>query len=310
MKVWALHHVRFAVTDIRKTAAFASDFGLKIVSQDETQLIMRTSGGDAFCYVAELGAESAFLGMGFAVAEIKDLNEAVERHGASAIRQLNTPGGGWGVTLTDPEGLRIDLVTGVAAVAREVNSQPVSLNFPDQKSRICSAQNTPDLGPATLFRLGHIGLYVQDFNAMVAWYQNVLGMRISDTLHAPHQSDTKIVGFLRVDRGAELVDHHTLFLAQFGKTDCHHISFESQDFEAQFVAHRWLETRGWEANWGVGRHPLGSHVFDVWFDPDRYRWESFSDTDVVDGDKVPGNFDIHDSQMDIWSSDSPERYFQ
>jgi catechol 2,3-dioxygenase-like lactoylglutathione lyase family enzyme len=310
MKVGALHHARFAVTDIGKTAAFASDFGLKIVSQDETQLIMRTSGGDAFCYIAELGTESAFLGMAFTVADITDLDEAVECHGASAVRQLDTPGGGWGVTLTDPEGLSIDLVTGVAGLAREVNTQPVSLNFPDQKFRISSAQNTPDLGPATLFRLGHIGLYVNDFNVMVDWYQDVLGMRISDTLHLPHQPEAKIVGFLRVDRGAELVDHHTLFFAQFGKTDCHHISFESQDFEAQFVAHRWLVTRGWEANWGVGRHPLGSHVFDVWFDPDRYRWESFSDTDVVDGNKVPGNFDIHNSQMDIWTSESPERYFQ
>jgi catechol 2,3-dioxygenase-like lactoylglutathione lyase family enzyme len=310
MKVTGLHHVRFAVTDIGKTAAFALDFGLKTVSQDETQLIMRTSGGDAFCYIAELAAERAFQGMAFTVAQKTDLEEAVERHGASAIRRLETPGGGWGVTLTDPEGLRIDLVTGVTALAREISREPVSLNFPDQKSRIRSAQSTPNLGPATLFRLGHIGLYVKDFAIMTAWYQDVLGLRISDTLHAPHQPEAKIVGFLRVDRGAELVDHHTLFFGQFGKTDCHHISFESQDFEAQFVAHRWLATRGWEANWGVGRHPLGSHVFDVWFDPDRYRWESFSDTDVVDGDKVPGNFDIHDSQMDFWSSDSPERYFQ
>lgn len=310
MRVTGLHHVRFAVTDLERTEAFARDFGLKTVEHDASRLVMRTGGGDAYCYIAEPAAERGFAGLAFTVADRSDLEHAVARHGASAIRELDTPGGGCGVTLTDPEGLRIDLVMGIAGQPREAGAAPVGLNFPDQKARLHVAQNSPALGPATLFRLGHVGLYVRDFSTMAAWYQDVLGMRISDTLHVPHQPDQKIVGFLRVDRGAELVDHHTLFFGQFGKTDCHHISFEAQDFEAQFIAHRWLGQQGWEANWGVGRHPLGSHVFDVWFDPDRYRWETFSDTDVVDASQQPGNHDIHESQMDIWSSDPPDRYFQ
>jgi catechol 2,3-dioxygenase-like lactoylglutathione lyase family enzyme len=306
----SLHHVRFAATDLERTEAFARDFGLHTVSRNTEQLIMRTSGGDSFCYIAELAPERGFRGFAFTVADREVLEAAVARHGASAIRELDTPGGGWGVTLTDPEGLQVDLVTGIAAQPRATVPDPVSLNFPDHKARLHAAQNTPVLGPATLFRLGHVGLYVKDFATMAAWYQEVLGMRLSDTLHVPHQPDQKIVGFLRVDRGPDLVDHHTLFFGQFGKTDCHHVSFEMQDFEAQFIAHRWLEKQGWEANWGVGRHPLGSHVFDVWFDPDRYRWETFSDTDVLDASQQPGNHDIHESQMDIWSSDPPDRYFQ
>jgi catechol 2,3-dioxygenase-like lactoylglutathione lyase family enzyme len=310
MKVTGLHHVRFAVSDLERTQAFALDFGLRVAAQDAERLIMNTSGGDAFCYVAERGTERGFRGLAFTVADRSDLEEAAARHGASAVRALDTPGGGWGVTLIDPEGLQVDLVTGIAAQTRAAAPTPVSLNFPDNKARLRVAQNTPVLGPATLFRLGHVGLYVKDFATMAGWYQDVLGMRMSDTLHVPHQPDQKIVGFLRVDRGPELVDHHTLFFGQFGKTDCHHISFEMQDFEAQFIAHRWLAMQGWEANWGVGRHPLGSHVFDVWFDPDRYRWETFSDTDVIDASQQPGNHDIHESEMDIWSSDPPDRYFQ
>lgn len=311
MKVTGLHHVRFTVADIEKTKAFAQDFGLKVVRQTDQRLFMRSSGGDAFCYVAEQGAKPGFQGLAFTVADRSDLEEAVALYGAGPVEPLDTPGGGWGTTLSDPEGLRIDLVTGISAShPREADIAPVALNFPDSKVRMHTAQNSPALGPACLFRLGHVGVYVQDYARMAQWYQAVLGMKVSDTLHVPGQPDQKIVGFLRVDLGTELVDHHTLFFGQFGKTDCHHISFEAQDFEAQFVAHRWLTSKGWEANWGVGRHPLGSHVFDVWFDPDRYRWESFSDTDVVDGDKVPGNFDIHHSQIDIWSAESPERYFQ
>jgi catechol 2,3-dioxygenase-like lactoylglutathione lyase family enzyme len=309
MKASALHHVRFGVPDLDRTESFANDFGLRTVTREESRLVMRTSGGDAFCYIAEAASEPEFRGLAFTVPDLAALEEAVSHHGASPIRELDTPGGGRGVSLTDPEGLSIDLVTGIAELVPEPGHPPLTLNYPDQKARQHVAQSTRSLGPPTLFRLGHIGLYVRDFSVMSSWYQNVLGLRISDTMHLPHQPEKKVVGFFRVDRGSELVDHHTIFLAQFGKTDCHHISLEIQDFEAQFVAHRWLEKQGWKPNWGVGRHPLGSHVFDVWFDPDGYRWETFSDTDIVDASQRPGNHDIHDAQMDLWSSESPERYF-
>jgi catechol 2,3-dioxygenase-like lactoylglutathione lyase family enzyme len=308
LKVVSLHHVRFAVTDLARTEAFATDFGLKRVSGDQDTLVMRTSGGDSFCYVAERAEARGFRGLAFTVASKSDLEEAVERHGASPLRKLETPGGGWGVTLIDPEGLQIDLVTGVEEVTATASHKPLSLNIPAQRARLHEAQSFREMEPATLFRLGHIGLYVKDLATMADWYCNVLGLLISDTMHTGNPSE-QIVGFFRVDAGDKLVDHHTLFLAQFGKTDCHHISFEVQDFEAQFMAHRWLQSRGWEANWGVGRHPLGSHVFDVWFDPDHYRFETFSDTDVVDASKEAVTHDVHHSQMDMWSSDSPERYF-
>jgi catechol 2,3-dioxygenase-like lactoylglutathione lyase family enzyme len=309
MKVLALHHVRFGVTDLDKAEAFARDFGLKTVDRDATMLVMRTSGCDAFNYVAEQATERGLRGIALTVARLADLREAIARHGATPVRALDTPGGGWGVSLTDPEGLRIDLVTNIAERPAEGGHAPLQLNLPHTKDRHHIAQSVREMGPATLFRLGHIGLFVRDFAVMAAWYQDVLGMKISDTLHVPHKPEQKVVGFFRVDRGDELVDHHTIFLAQFGKTDCHHISFEVQDFEAQFIAHRWLEKQGWKPNWGVGRHPLGSHVFDVWFDPDGYRWETFSDTDVVDAAKESGNHDLHGAHMDMWSSQSPDRYF-
>lgn len=309
MKVCALHHVRFAATDLDKTEAFGTDFGLITVSRTASELIMRTSGGDAFCYVAEQASERGFLGLAFTVDSMAALEEAVARHGASPIKPLETPGGGWGVSLTDPEGLRVDLVFGVATQPGERGSAPITLNRPDRRDRVNAAQSKRDLGPATLYRLGHVGLYVRNYATASAWYQDVLGLLVSDTMHVPTKPDEKVVGFLRIDAGDQLVDHHSLFLAQFDRTDCHHISFEIQDFEAQFMAHRWLEKQGWELNWGVGRHPLGSHVFDTWFGPDKYRWETFSDTDVVDAGRSAENYDIHYAEMDMWSSDSPERYF-
>lgn len=309
MKVTALHHVRFAVTDLDAAERFGRDFGLHVVERSPDRCVMRTNGGDAFSYIGEAAPARGFLGLAFTVAHREDLEEAVTRHGATPIRVLDTPGGGWGVTLTDPEGLRVDLVTGIADGEAAPSHPLLMLNTPGNVSRHHAAQSTRPHGPAMLYRLGHAGLYVRELGRMLEWYCSVLGLLVSDTMHMPHEPGRQVVGFLRLDRGDALVDHHTLFLAQSGKTDCHHISFETQDFEAQFSAHRWLMERGWTPNWGVGRHPLGSHVFDVWFDPDAYRWETFSDTDLVDATRQAGNHDIHGAQIDLWRSDPPDRYF-
>lgn len=308
MRLQSIHHVSFGVTDLARTRQFAEDFGLLTVSGNADQLYMRTSGGDAWCYKAERAEGRRFLGLGFAVEGRDDLLEAVERHGATSIRELDSPGGGLGVTLTNPEGLKVDLVTGVKGVKSQLPAPQLKLNAPGERTRHANPQSRRELGPPVLFRLGHVGLFVRDFRTSAAWFESVLGMKCSDSMH-PGNPAVSIVGFYRLDHGKDWVDHHTLFFGQSDKTDAHHISFEVQDYETQFRAHRWLETQGWEANWGVGRHPLGSHVFDVWFDPDRYRFETFSDTDLVNCDHQAGHYDVHTQDMDMWSSDSPERYF-
>jgi catechol 2,3-dioxygenase-like lactoylglutathione lyase family enzyme len=308
MRLQSIHHVSFAVTDLAQTRRFAEDFGLHTVTSDADSLVMRTSGGDAWSYRARQADQRGFLGLGFTVEGEADLAEAVERRGATPIRELDTPGGGLGVTLTGPDGLQVDLVTGVRREEPSLPAPQLRMNAPGERSRLADPQSHRELGPAALFRLGHIGLFVKDFRATATWLEQVLGMKRSDSLH-PGNPAVSIVGFYRLDHGKEWVDHHTLFLGQSDRTDAHHISFEAQDYEAQFRAHRWLEKQGWEPNWGVGRHPLGSHVFDVWFDPDRYRFETFSDTDLVNSDHQPGHYDVHTQEMDMWSSDSPERYF-
>jgi hypothetical protein len=87
------------------------------------------------------------------------------------------------------------------------------------------------------------------------------------------------------------------------------MSFEIQDTESQHALHRYLLQQGWESIWGVGRHPLGSHVFDLWRDPDGFRFETFTDTDVLTAAKAPGLHPIIGAQMDLWTDQSHEKYF-
>ena len=308
MSIRSLHHVSFTVPDIEKTRQFAEDFGLLTVEKSDDHFIMQTGGGDAWCYKAERG-DRGFSALGFLVDDESDLENAVKQHGASEVRKLDTPGGGLGVTLTNPEGLKVDLVYGIEGDTPQEVQPELRLNTPALRTRFAEPQSTRPLGPTSLYRLGHLGLFVKNYKSSAEWFEKTLGLKVSDSMHVPGNPEHSVVAFMRIDRGEEWVDHHSIFLAQSDKTDLHHISFEAQDFEAQARAHRWLLSRGWEPNWGIGRHPLGCHVFDVWFDPDRYRFETFTDTDLLNDKHKTGHHDISTHEMDAWSSEPPEAYF-
>jgi catechol 2,3-dioxygenase-like lactoylglutathione lyase family enzyme len=310
MELLDLHHVRFRSPDLDATERFARDFGLVTVERTPARLVMRIGGGStAYSYVVDKAAVPCFVGFAVEAASDADLSEAVERYGAAPIRDLDCPGGGMAAALTDPNGFRVDIVAGIASAPTTDRDADLMPNTPGTRTRYGEGQRQRALGPAHLYRLGHLGLFVSDFAATVAWYQATLGLIGSDVYHVPGVPMAKIVGFFRLDRGARWVDHHMLALMQRERADCHHVSFEVQDFEAQFIAHRWLRQQGYESIWGVGRHPHGSHVFDVWRDPNGYRFETFSDTDLLTAEHPTAIHDISTVQMDVWSADPPDRYF-
>lgn len=73
-----------------------------------------------------------------------------------------------------------------------------------------------------------------------------------------------ITVFFRLNRGDELVDHHCFFFFEGPKMHVHHSSFETHDFDAQVLGHDWLRGKGYTNCWGVGRHVMGSQIFDYW----------------------------------------------
>lgn len=310
MRLKALHHVSFAVSDLGRQESFAKDFGLVTAQHTETMLAMRTRGGDECTYVARKADEDRFVGLAFEVEGEDCLNAAIRDFGAKEVETLDVPGGGSAVSLNDPDGNEILLVSGSARrEAEEPVYEKLVLNTPFCKERFGRSQSAREVGPACLWRLGHIGLFVQNYRESYDWYTKKLGLIASDIYHIPGKPEAEIVAFCRLDRGEEYVDHHVVALMQDERGGCHHISFEAQDFEAQHRTHRFLKRQEYESIWGVGRHPHGSHVFDVWRGPDGARFETFSDTDLFRASDGTNIHDISKVMMDAWLDDGPERYF-
>ncbi|MFK7978213.1 MAG: VOC family protein [Halioglobus sp.] len=305
----SLHHVEFKVKDLAALKAFATDFGFNIVEETAERLVLGNLGGDMGVYVAEKAEEDAFIGLAFEVDNRSDLDLAVKELGASEVADLGLPCGGQFVSLADPDGNKVHLVHGASQVAEGELEADLMINTPTKKVRFGQNQIKRNFGPARLWRIGHVGLFVKSYAASAAWYAENLGLIGSDVYNIPGQPEAKIVGFHRMNRGDEYVDHHVVALMQDERGGCHHISFEVLDYEAQFTTHRYLQTKDYESIWGVGRHPHGSHVFDVWRSPDGARFETFSDTDLFREEDGTNFHDISTVDMDKWSNDPPDKYF-
>ncbi len=308
MSLKGLHHVHLCVPDLTASRSFAKDFGLIEAAEQDGLVYLRGCGPAAYHLVLEQADQPLMAGIAFEADGMDDLEFAIREHGATAVFDLAGPGGGKAVTLTDPEGNLVHLVHGVAK--REPDALPAGLiiNFGDHKQRRGASQNTAPLGPPQILRLGHVGLFVRNAHACGLWYNRTLNMLPSDIMFAG-KPENVIAGFHRVNRGDDWVDHHTLALFGMGKQDLHHISFEVQNTEVQLMGHRWMGRQGHDSVWGVGRHPKGSHIFDVWRDSSGYRLETFTDTDLCNADRPVDVFPMEEAEMDMWSDRHFEGYF-
>jgi Glyoxalase/Bleomycin resistance protein/Dioxygenase superfamily len=114
-----------------------------------------------------------------------------------------------------------------------------------------------------------------------AWYKSRFGLITSDEINVS-SSGQALGAFLRCDRGPLPSDHHTGFLLGSGKAKFNHAAFEVADFDDLMVGHDLLKEKDRRHEWGVGRHILGSQIFDYWRDPWGHIVEHWTDGDLLD----------------------------
>jgi Glyoxalase/Bleomycin resistance protein/Dioxygenase superfamily len=178
--------------------------------------------------------------------------------------------------------------------------------------------------PNTLSQLGHFGLCVSDFPSQLSWYTQNFNIAPSDILYIPLDHTDESTGkparkpvaiFGHIDRGSDLVDHHTLFLTTLDpSTDLerhvHHCSFEVHDFDTQALGHEWLAQKSYKPVWGLGRHILGSQIFDYWWDTTGFMVEHYADGDLVNEDTPVGYGPAEDEGLAVWGPEVPRDFLE
>ena len=163
-------------------------------------------------------------------------------------------------------------------------------------------------------------MVVSDFDGQMDWYTRYFNIVPSDILYvatppsAEDQPERKEVAmFAHIDRGDDLVDHHTLFLTSATpgmKHHVHHCSFEIHDFDTQALGHQWLAEKGYSSVWGVGRHILGSQIFDYWWDTTGKMIEHYTDGDLVNIHTPIAFGPAGHTGLAVWGPEVPKAFLE
>lgn len=308
IKIKDIKYAVYGVSDLDAQEAFMRDFGLVTTARNAERLYMRGSGPSPYIYIAERSDRLGLLAIGMEAGSAADFEAAAALQGAGPVEKLSHPGGGWRIRCDVPGGLPLEVVHGIEDVPELPRRQALSLNHGTAKPRTNATQRPP-LAPAPIIRLGHAAVGVSDIAAVREWLGSQLGMLVSDTMLIPGSSD--ILGyFMRCDRGEQPADHHTFLIARASATEEHHISFEVEDLDGVCMGHEWLKSRCHTPHWGVGRHVLGSQIFDYWWDPDGNRLEHYTDGDVFDNTVPPGEpVEATNDKLYAWGPPVPEAFF-
>jgi catechol 2,3-dioxygenase-like lactoylglutathione lyase family enzyme len=278
--------IRFSAPDLDKMEHFMLNFGMQRSHRTSDTLYMRGTGPENFVHVTHLG-EPGFIGFALNATSMVDL-ETISKMDNVPIEELKDVGGGKVVRLTDPNGFQIEYIYGQQAVDElSIDHRPdLGLNQTREYTRKGTLQRVGPAGPAAVRRLGHVVVNVIDFAESEQWYKSRFGFISSDEV-VVGKKDRVVGHFMRCDRGEEYTDHHSIFMVGAGKPSFNHAAWEVTNIDDVMLGHfHLLGTKDVEGaalvhTWGIGRHILGSQVFDYWKDPWGHTVEHWSDGDQL-----------------------------
>ena len=300
-----LTHLIFQRPDLALAQQFLIDFGLRSLEQNENGLFFRTTESGSYCYHVKFGSEAKFLGFGLEVDSLDDLEKLSQLKGASQVQQLSTPGGGYGVDLRDPSSFLVQAVCQQTPEPKLDHRPALDLNIDLQQIRINQPQRLP-VHPPEILKLGHVVLELADFKETIQWYMQHFAFIPSDVQVLPDGSPA--VAFMRLNLGDTPADHHTLALAQGVMPTYSHSAYELVDTDAIGIGQHLLREKGWQHAWGIGRHILGSQIFDYWNDPWHSKHEHYCDGDLFDADMPTGIHPVSKKAMAQWGPVMPSSF--
>lgn len=343
VKAKDVSYVRFSAPDLDVMQTFVEDFGLVVVHRDDNALYSRGLEGTPFLHVVHRGP-AKFLGVAFEVDSESDLERlAATVPDCSPVHDIpgieGKLGGGKRVHFVEPiSGFIVEAVTGQSAEPLTPRRDRITYNHGGVDDRLSETQdvagnrrpNAADPGPPEVRRLGHcvMALPVGPHQQMMKFLSETFGMLVSDAAEinvppgAEHSvppklfealqqcESTVMAQFMRMDRGAEPTDHHSMFILPLMDpraalpdgsglhAQLSHVSFEVFSMDDVFRGHMTLRAqqeagKQYALAWGVGRHVYGSQVYDYWHDPYGHVHEHMCDGDRVDASFGPNVYDLN-----------------
>ena len=308
IKVTDFAYGRLRAPDLDVMEEFLTHFGMVRAERTQNALYMRGTDPAHHIHVTEKG-DAAFVGLAYYAASEDDLKRVAQAPGASEVEAIDEPGGGKRVRLQEPNGYQIEVVYGIQPL-EPIKVERDPMNTGSEPLRRAGVLMRLPQSPAPIKRIGHGVMGSPRVKETVQWFRDTLGFICSDDVYVESQ-DNIIGSFNRCDRGDEYVDHHVFFCVRNERAGLNHLSFEVPDIDAVLKDHQYLMGLGkYEPMWGVGRHLLGSQVYDYWADPWGRVHERWADTDRLNAQSGSHLLPAHEALGSQWGEGPPEKFIR
>ena len=307
-KVTDIAYGRLKSPDLDVAEEVLTRFGMHRAERTANALYMRGTDPAHHLHITEKG-DPKFVGIAYYVDNEDDLKKLTKAPGASGIENIDEPGGGKRVRLTEPNGYQIEVVCGIEQVA-PIPVKRQKLNSGEAPTARAGELMRLPRGPAHVKRIGHGVMMSSKFHETVGWFRETLGLICSDDVYAENK-DNLIGSFNRIDGGETFVDHHVFFAINHSHAGLNHVSFEVQDMDDVFMGHQYMRDTGkYEHMWGIGRHLLGSQVYDYWADPWRRVHEHWADSDRLNIKNGSNLLSAEEALVSQWGDPPPQKFIE
>jgi catechol 2,3-dioxygenase-like lactoylglutathione lyase family enzyme len=307
MAVRHFHHFALGVPDVGVQKTFYEDFGL-VGKAAGNGAILRCAGRDQDQVVLVESKERKLHHLSFGATEegLKAVKKRAEAYpGVKLVDGPNeTPYPG--IWFTDQDGLLYNVHVGEPAPSNGgraplVRQPAFRVNTPGHYDRVNLKGSVDADTKVVPHRLGHIIHFTPDLDRKLKFYEEVLGLILSD--RSEH-----LIAFLRPPGGS---DHHVVALVADQRTGFHHASFEVNDIDMIGMGGQAMLKKGYRNGWGVGRHALGSNFFWYIRDPHDGLAEYFCDIDYIADDSQweAKNWPL-DVSFYVWGPEPPPEFVQ
>jgi len=262
-RVTEIRYVGYGVTDLDAEANFYADiWGLERVPSDDGLAWFKAQGHDEHHVVRLRKAEENRVDVialaADSRADVDALALKVEGSGAKIVhtsRELTSPGGGYGFRFFSPDGLLMEISSDVAR----------------------GPSRTVARWDGVPVKISHIVLHSPDQKALVAFFCDVLGFKLSDWLG-------DFMCFLRCNSA-----HHRFAILP-GPACLNHVAYDMVGVDDVMRGIYRLKQRGVNIGWGPGRHTAGNNTFSYFMTPAGFVAEYTSDLEEVD-------FEAHEARV-------------
>ncbi|MCW3013052.1 MAG: glyoxalase/bleomycin resistance protein/dioxygenase [Solirubrobacterales bacterium] len=279
-----LGHVALTTPDPAAAAAFATEhLGFTLAGTDpDGSHLLAARGADEYALVYVPGQAPGLDHAAYVVPDAEALERAAAALQARGVAVQQEDGT---VRFSTPAGHRLELITG-----------------PSTEIPVAHLAEPPALAPAPICP-DHLGVGAVDFDAELAFAQDVMGMLPSNRVLAP--DGTAVMTFLRFP-GRLL--YHQLVVASTPAPVLHHVQFTLKSLDSFYATHAALLQAGVEVQWGPLRHGPGHNVACYFQDGAGIWFEYSVEEEIILDDEhyVPRTWSIEDPHViDEWNSGPP-----